>query len=54
MEIRYTAKAFNEIWSYFLGNQKVEKDEEIPQDLGFRRSYYKQKQFAENYRKYGN
>lgn len=51
MEIIYTAKQFNEIWSYYLGNVKVDKDEEIPQTKEFKGSFFLQKKFAEEYRK---
>lgn len=49
MEIIYTAESFNEIWRFYLGNKKVQRDNEIPQDIEFRKSFDKQKQFAINY-----
>lgn len=49
MEIKYTAESFNKIWRFYLCNKKVQRDDEIPQDIDFRKSFDKQKQFAINY-----
>lgn len=49
MEIKYTAKAFSEIWSHYLNGLKIEEDNLIPQDDEFRKSFTKQKEFAINY-----